>query len=71
MRNAEARVPLAVTAARDGDLEGALIPGARALQANRQNGSRAPPRIEDTPVSTLLTGDPMAQSTHAARARFL
>ncbi|MFF1371816.1 XRE family transcriptional regulator [Streptomyces virginiae] len=37
MRNAEARVTLGVTAARAGDLEGALIMGERALQGDRQS----------------------------------
>lgn len=37
MRNAEARVTLGVTAARDGDLEQALIHGERALQGDRQS----------------------------------
>ena len=37
MRNAEARVTLAVTAAREGDLEQALIHGERALQGDRQS----------------------------------
>jgi hypothetical protein len=37
MRNAEARVTLGVTAAREGDLEGALIYGERALQGERQS----------------------------------
>ncbi|MEU1120803.1 MULTISPECIES: XRE family transcriptional regulator [unclassified Streptomyces] len=37
MRNAEARVTLGVTAARDGDLEQALIMGERALQGERQS----------------------------------
>ncbi|MFJ9244153.1 XRE family transcriptional regulator [Streptomyces sp. NPDC101776] len=37
MRNAEARVTLGVAAARDGDLEGALILGERALQGDRQS----------------------------------
>ncbi|MFI1095112.1 XRE family transcriptional regulator [Streptomyces sp. NPDC020917] len=37
MRNAEARVTLGVTAAREGDLEGALIHGERALQGERQS----------------------------------
>ncbi|MFE4373290.1 XRE family transcriptional regulator [Streptomyces sp. NPDC056835] len=37
MRNAEARVTLAVTAAREGDLEQALIYGERALQGERQS----------------------------------
>lgn len=37
MRNAEARVTLGVTAAREGDLEQALIHGERALQGERQS----------------------------------
>ncbi|MFE3183240.1 XRE family transcriptional regulator [Streptomyces violascens] len=37
MRNAEARVTLGVTAAREGDLEQALIMGERALQGDRQS----------------------------------
>ncbi|QTA31556.1 hypothetical protein JHY03_16910 [Streptomyces sp. CA-256286] len=37
MRNAEARVTLGVTAAREGDLEQALIHGERALQGDRQS----------------------------------
>ncbi|WP_406378236.1 XRE family transcriptional regulator [Streptomyces sp. NBC_00197] len=37
MRNAEARVTLGVTAAREGDLEEALIMGARALDGDRQS----------------------------------
>ncbi|MGA5469216.1 XRE family transcriptional regulator [Streptomyces arboris] len=37
MRNSEARVTLGVTAARDGDLEQALIMGDRALQGDRQS----------------------------------
>lgn len=37
MRNAEARVTLGVAAAREGDLEGALIYGERALQGERQS----------------------------------
>ncbi|MGW3913123.1 XRE family transcriptional regulator [Streptomyces sp. NPDC005070] len=37
MRNAEARVTLGVTAARQGDLEEALIMGARALEGDRQS----------------------------------
>jgi hypothetical protein len=37
MRNAEARVTLGVTAARDGDLEQALTMGARALEGDRQS----------------------------------
>ncbi|MCX4909314.1 hypothetical protein [Streptomyces sp. NBC_00878] len=37
MRNAEARVTLGVTAAREGDLEEALIMGARALEGDRQS----------------------------------
>ncbi|WP_416484430.1 hypothetical protein [Streptomyces sp. CL12] len=37
MRNAEARVTLGVTAAREGDLEQALIMGARALEGDRQS----------------------------------
>ncbi|MGQ4514761.1 hypothetical protein [Streptomyces sp. DW26H14] len=37
MRNSEARVTLAVTAAREGDLEQALIHGERALQGDRQS----------------------------------
>jgi len=37
MRNAEARVTLGVTAARQGDLEQALIHGERALQGDRQS----------------------------------
>ncbi|WP_328861289.1 XRE family transcriptional regulator [Streptomyces sp. NBC_00306] len=37
MRNAEARVTLGVTAAREGDLEQALTMGARALEGDRQS----------------------------------
>ncbi|WP_328632816.1 XRE family transcriptional regulator [Streptomyces sp. NBC_00356] len=37
MRNSEARVTLGVTAAREGDLEQALIMGERALQGDRQS----------------------------------
>ncbi|GAA2921198.1 MULTISPECIES: hypothetical protein [Streptomyces] len=37
MRNAEARVTLGVTAAREGDLEQAVIHGERALQGERQS----------------------------------
>ena len=37
MRNAEARVTLGVTAAREGDLEQALIMGERALEGDRQS----------------------------------
>ncbi|MFI1966780.1 XRE family transcriptional regulator [Streptomyces pathocidini] len=37
MRNAEARVTLGVTAAREGDLDQALIHGERALQGDRQS----------------------------------
>ncbi|MDI3417903.1 XRE family transcriptional regulator [Streptomyces luteolus] len=37
MRNAEARVTLGVTAAREGDLDQALIMGERALQGDRQS----------------------------------
>jgi hypothetical protein len=37
MRNAEARVTLGVTAAREGDLEQALTMGERALQGDRQS----------------------------------
>ncbi|WP_240139649.1 hypothetical protein [Streptomyces sp. MUM 178J] len=37
MRNAEARVTLGVTAAREGDLEQALLMGERALQGDRQS----------------------------------
>ncbi len=37
MRNAEARVTLGVTAARDGDLEQAILQGERALQGERQS----------------------------------
>ncbi|MFF7020670.1 XRE family transcriptional regulator [Streptomyces klenkii] len=37
MRNAEARVTLGVTAAREGDLEQALLMGERALQGERQS----------------------------------
>ncbi|WP_078995180.1 hypothetical protein [Streptomyces sp. XY66] len=37
MRNAEARVTLGVTAAREGDLEQALMMGERALQGDRQS----------------------------------
>ncbi|MFF8394297.1 hypothetical protein [Streptomyces sp. NPDC016172] len=37
MRNAEARVTLGVTAAREGDLEQALIMGARALEGDRKS----------------------------------
>jgi hypothetical protein len=37
MRNAEARVTLSVTAAREGDLEQALIMGARALEGDRKS----------------------------------
>lgn len=37
MRNAEARITLGVTAAREGDLEQALLYGERALQGNRQS----------------------------------
>lgn len=37
MRNAEARVTLGVAAAREGDLEQALIHGERALQGDRQS----------------------------------
>ncbi|MFI7347220.1 XRE family transcriptional regulator [Streptomyces sp. NPDC049936] len=37
MRNAEARVTLGVTAARDGDLEQALTMGERALESDRQS----------------------------------
>ena len=37
MRNAEARVTLGVTAAREGDLEQALVMGARALEGDRQS----------------------------------
>jgi hypothetical protein len=37
MRNAEARVTLGVTAAREGDLEQALIMGQRALEGDRQS----------------------------------
>ncbi|MFD0001266.1 hypothetical protein ACFVJ4_02435 [Streptomyces sp. NPDC127178] len=37
MRNAEARVTLGVTAAREGDLEQALIMDARALEGDRQS----------------------------------
>ncbi|MFJ4950274.1 hypothetical protein [Streptomyces sp. NPDC088760] len=37
MRNAEAPVPLGVTAARVGDLEQALTMGARALEGDRQS----------------------------------
>jgi tetratricopeptide (TPR) repeat protein len=37
MRNAEARITLGVTAARDGDLEQALIMGERALEGDRQS----------------------------------
>ncbi|MFI1360790.1 XRE family transcriptional regulator [Streptomyces sp. NPDC020898] len=37
MRNAEARVTLGVTAAREGDLEQALMMGARALEGDRQS----------------------------------
>ncbi|MFF7363826.1 hypothetical protein [Streptomyces sp. NPDC008125] len=37
MRNSEARVTLGVAAARDGDLEQALVYGERALQGERQS----------------------------------
>lgn len=37
MRNAEARVTLGVTAAREGDLENALMMGERALEGDRQS----------------------------------
>jgi hypothetical protein len=37
MRNAEARVALGVAAAREGDLEQALITGQRALEGDRQS----------------------------------
>ncbi len=37
MRNTEARVTLGVTAAREGDLEQALVMGGRALQGDRQS----------------------------------
>ncbi|MFC7263489.1 hypothetical protein [Streptomyces lutosisoli] len=37
MRNAEARVTLGVTAAREGDLEQALIMGERALEGDRRS----------------------------------
>ncbi|GGY95729.1 hypothetical protein [Streptomyces poonensis] len=37
MRNAEARVTLGVTAAREGDLEQALIMGERALEGKRRS----------------------------------
>jgi tetratricopeptide (TPR) repeat protein len=37
MRNAEARITLGVVAARDGDLEGALTYGERALSGNRRS----------------------------------
>lgn len=37
MRNAETRVTLGVTAAREGDLEQALLTGERALEGDRQS----------------------------------